>query len=79
MKLFREPVPLHLRNAPADLVKKLGDGYQYPHDEENAFVQQSFLPDDLADRRYDEPSEAGDERDVARRLDAWRKRRQEGQ
>ncbi len=43
------PVPLHLRNAPTSLMKKLGygAGYRYSHDYPGNFVRQQFLPDDL--------------------------------
>lgn len=41
------PVPLHLRNAPTSLMKKLGygSGYKYAHDYPGNFVRQQFLPD----------------------------------
>ena len=47
------PVPLHLRNAPTQLMKSLGysDGYQYPHDHPGHFIPQQYLPDDLRDKR----------------------------
>ena len=43
------PVPLHLRNAPTQLMKELGysDGYKYAHDFPNHFVKQQFMPDEL--------------------------------
>lgn len=43
------PVPLHLRNAPTNLMKQIGYGndYKYSHDYQNHFVQQQFLPDAL--------------------------------
>jgi len=43
------PVPLHLRNAPTDLMQELGysEGYKYAHDFPNHFVRQQFLPDEL--------------------------------
>lgn len=49
-----QPVPLHLRNAPTDLMKQLGysDGYKYAHDYEGNFVEQQFLPDVLTQRRF---------------------------
>ncbi|MBO4361479.1 MAG: replication-associated recombination protein A, partial [Paludibacteraceae bacterium] len=48
------PVPLHLRNAPTDLMKELGysDGYKYSHDFPNHFVKQQFLPDALEGRTF---------------------------
>jgi putative ATPase len=44
------PVPLHLRNAPTNLMKELGyaDGYLYPHDFPGHWVEQQYLPDELA-------------------------------
>lgn len=43
------PVPLHLRNAPTNLMKELGysDGYKYPHDFPRHWVEQQYLPDEL--------------------------------
>jgi putative ATPase len=55
------PVPLHLRNAPTPMMKGLGYGkdYRYPHDFEGALVAQSYLPDELREKMYYEPSERG--------------------
>jgi putative ATPase len=49
-----EPVPLHIRNAPTTLMKKLGygKGYKYPHDYPDAKVQQEYLPDKLKGKKY---------------------------
>jgi putative ATPase len=43
------PVPLHLRNAPTQLMKELdyGKEYKYSHDYENNFVKQDFLPKEM--------------------------------
>lgn len=48
------PVPLHLRNAPTSLMKKLGYGenYKYAHDYPGNFVQQQFRPDAVRDVRF---------------------------
>ncbi|MDO4173012.1 MAG: replication-associated recombination protein A [Prevotellaceae bacterium] len=48
-----QPVPLHLRNAPTKLMKDLGyhDGYLYPHDYQNNFTVQQYMPDTLANTR----------------------------
>ncbi len=48
------PVPLHIRNAPTGLMKKLGygKGYKYPHNYEGAKVEQDYLPDALKGRKY---------------------------
>jgi putative ATPase len=47
------PVPLHLRNAPTQLMKDLGyhKGYKYAHDYEDNFVKQDFLPPELSEQR----------------------------
>lgn len=46
-------VPLHLRNAPTDLMAQLGyhDGYKYSHDYPNNFVEQQYLPDEIKTQR----------------------------
>ena len=48
------PVPLHLRNAPTELMKELGyaDGYKYPHDFPNHWVAQQYLPDELVGTEF---------------------------
>jgi len=51
------PVPLHLRNAPTALMKKLGYGqnYLYAHDYPGNFVVQQFRPDAIADMKFWNP------------------------
>jgi putative ATPase len=68
-------VPAHLRDAHYPGAKRLGHGkgYRYPHDSEIGVVAQQYLPDDLADRRYYEPTNHGQERDVQARLDKIRR------
>src|SRR3954469_25509542 len=63
------PVPLHLRNAAHRLMKQhgIGVGYRYPHDYEDADVDQQYLPDELADRRYYLPTDQGYEATIAAR------------
>lgn len=53
-KTGNQPVPLHLRNAPTQLMKSLGyhDGYKYAHDFPDHFVEQQYLPDQLKDTRF---------------------------
>ncbi|MBR1548344.1 MAG: replication-associated recombination protein A [Prevotella sp.] len=48
-----QPVPLHLRNAPTNLMKQLGysDGYKYPHDFAGHFTPQQYMPDALQHER----------------------------
>ena len=51
------PVPLHLRNAPTQLMEELGysDGYKYAHDFEGHFVPLQFLPDEAQGQRFWHP------------------------
>ena len=69
-----EPVPLHLRNAPTRLMKDqgYGRGYAYAHDDPDGVTGMDCLPPALAGRRYYRPAARGYEKEVARRLDAWR-------
>ena len=52
------PVPLHLRNAPTQLMKDLnyGNGYKYSHDYANNFINQEFLPDELIGTKLFDPA-----------------------
>ncbi len=71
-------VPLHLRNAPTKLMKELnyGKNYKYSHDYENNFTEQQYLPDELKDKIYYEPSENGTEAKFKKRLnELWKKRK----
>ena len=68
------PVPLHIRNAPTQLLKDLGygEGYRYAHQYPNHIVEQRHLPRELEGRRYYRPTEQGLEKRVAERLRRWR-------
>jgi putative ATPase len=65
-----DPVPNHLRNAPTGLMKDLGygQGYKYAHDFEGGIIGQQNLPDQLAGRRYYQPTDRGFERELSERL-----------
>lgn len=65
-----DPVPLHLRNAATALMKAegYGRGYKYAHDHEGGVVSQQNLPENLAGRRYYEPSDRGTERELRDQL-----------
>lgn len=58
------PVPLHLRNAPTELMSQLGyaDGYIYPHNHPEHFARQQYMPDELQGHTLwtaaDNPAEA---------------------
>jgi len=57
-------IPLHLRNAPTELMKSFGYGknYQYAHDEREKARESTYLPDKLKGRKYYEPSDSGAEK-----------------
>lgn len=65
-----EPIPLPLRNAPTDLMKKFGyaNGYKYPHDFPGNFLEESYLPPKLKDKTYYRPSANGFEAKLKERL-----------
>jgi len=66
-------VPLHLRNAPTPLMRKLGYGkdYKYAHDYEEHIVDQQHLPEELRNRRYYTPGDSGYEKKLKERLESW--------
>ncbi len=61
------PVPPHLRDAHYRGAARLGhgQGYRYPHDDPRGWVEQQYLPDSLAGRRYYQASGHGEERPPA--------------
>jgi len=65
------PVPEHLRDASYKGAKRLGHGkdYQYSHDFEGGYVQQTYLPEE---RRYYVPVDRGYEKVIRARLEEWR-------
>jgi putative ATPase len=68
------PVPMHLRNAPTGLMKKLGygKGYQYAHDQAHGLVEQNHLPPELAGTYFYAPTARGYEAVIRDRLNKWR-------
>ena len=76
-KTGNQPVPLHLRNAPTELMAELGysDGYKYAHDYPGNFVEQQFLPDALKDiRLWHAQHSPSEEKLYQRMLQCWGKR-----
>jgi putative ATPase len=64
------PVPLHLRNAPTSLMKELGyaKDYKYAHAYEGNFVEQEFLPEEIAGTRFYEPGDNAKEAPIRERM-----------
>jgi putative ATPase len=75
-----QPVPPHLLNAPIARMKShgIGVGYRFPHDYEGGDVDQRYLPELLADRRYYRPTAEGMERLIGERLERIREARSTG-
>jgi putative ATPase len=64
-------VPLHLRNAPTSLMKDLdyGKDYKYAHNEEGGYAAgESYLPDELNNKQYYQPTDRGLEKKIAEKL-----------
>ena len=71
------PVPMHLRNAPTQLMKQLdyGKGYRYAHDEEGGFAAgESYLPDGMEPTGFYAPVPRGLEIKIGQKLDELRAR-----
>lgn len=71
------PVPLHLRNAPTKLLKEIGygEGYKYAHAFEGNFVEQEFLPDQIAGTKLYDPQDNPRERELRKSLrDRWKEK-----
>lgn len=69
-------VPLHIRNAPTKLMKELGYGedYKYAHNYEGNFVDQEFMPQEIAGTRLYDPANNPKETEIRRRMSAmWEK------
>jgi putative ATPase len=65
------PVPMHLRNAPTQLMKQLdyGKGYRYTHDEEDGFAAgERYLPEGMAEPGFYRPVQRGLEIKIAEKL-----------
>jgi len=71
------PVPLHIRNAPTDLMKELGygKGYLYDPGERDGVADQEHLPDALRGEVFYRPGRFGAEEAIAERLAWWAERR----
>lgn len=63
-------VPSHLRDGSYPGAKALGHGlgYKYPHDYENAYVKQQYLPYEFINKKYYEPTDYGYEKEIKKRF-----------
>ena len=72
LQMLAEPVPLHIRNAPTQLMRELdyGKGYQYAHDYEEKMTAMTCLPASMEGTEYYHPTDQGLEVKYAERLQA---------
>lgn len=71
------PVPLHLRNAPTQLMKKMdyGKEYQYAHHYAGNFVLQNYLPDALNGVQFYNPQQNAREDEIRKFLkERWKEK-----
>ncbi len=71
-----QPVPLHLRNAPTQMMKNIdyGKNYKYPHDHPEHFVDVKYFPESV-DESFYQPTNLGYEKFITERLiKLWPKR-----
>ncbi len=70
-------VPLHLRNAPTQLMKNMEHGadYRYAHDEQGGYAAgENYFPEELKDRQYYHPVDRGLEQKIQEKLKYLRER-----
>ena len=62
-------VPMHLRNAPTQLMKNLdyGKNYKYPHETSEHFVDVDYFPENVSESFYS-PTKLGYEKFISERL-----------
>lgn len=69
------PVPMHLRNAPTQLMKNLdyGKGYRYAHDEDGGFAAgENYLPEGMPEPGFYRPVNRGLEMKIAEKMASLR-------
>jgi putative ATPase len=64
------PVPLHLRNAPTNLMKKIGYGkdYKYAHSYAGNFIPDNFLPEEIKGTKFYDPGLNQKEAEIRNRM-----------
>jgi putative ATPase len=65
------PIPLHLRNAPTQLMKDLnyGSNYKYAHDFNGNFINQEFMPDEIIGTNFFIPGSSPKENELKTLID----------
>ena len=71
------PVPLHIRNAPTQLMKNMdySKGYEYSHSFEKNFSPQEYLPDQISGKTFFDPGKNPREEEIRKHLRSlWEKK-----
>lgn len=73
-KIKTGDIPAHLKDGHYGGASKLGHGknYLYPHSYDGGFVKQQYLPDNMVDAKYYDPTENGYEKTIKERLNKFR-------
>ena len=76
VKNQKTTVPAHLQDAHYKGSAKLGHGvgYKYAHDYPEHYVKQQYLPDEIKDARFYEPTDIGCEKTIKERLERLKNR-----
>ena len=72
-------VPLHIRNAPTQLMKDLNYGrdYHYDHEYEHKYYYQKYFPEQMPEKKYYKPGNYGFEKEIQKRIEWWAKLKKE--
>ncbi|MEE4243649.1 MAG: replication-associated recombination protein A [Desulfopila sp.] len=72
-------VPLHICNAPTALMGELGygKGYKYSHDFAGGYSYQRYFPEGMQEKTYFTPSTFGFEKEIAKRIQWWKRLKDE--
>ncbi|MEX6634019.1 replication-associated recombination protein A [Hyphococcus lacteus] len=71
--------PPHAMNAPTKLMKSLGysEGYVYDHNTEDGFAGLNYFPPDMSREKFYEPTQFGFDKEIAKRLEYWERKRRD--
>lgn len=75
---YKTTVPVHLQDSHYKGAAKLGHGigYKYAHDYPEHYVEQQYLPNEIKDMKFYEPTEIGYEKNIKERLNRLKNRKE---
>ncbi len=79
VKTVKTTVPVHLQDAHYRGHENLGHGigYKYAHDYPNHYVEQQYLPDEISEAHFYDPTEIGYEKNIRDYFDRVKGKKQE--